>query len=119
MIRPNLCSCVCVSDSISSSPLIALRARIVLTSRMFVKRGANRELPGKPLLIRKPEQSEAFRNSTQAGTFLSNVFLPFDISGTDDQGQPLQPWLVQLVVFSPRPETCRDRTWGLSNRRSL
>src|SRR5437773_12436096 len=99
MIRPNLCSCVCVSDSISSSPLIALRARIVLTSRTFVLRGANRELPGKPLLIRKPEQRAAFRNSTQAATLLSTVFLPLDTRGTPDHGEPSQHCSVQSVVF--------------------
>src|SRR2546426_6997526 len=84
------------------SPLTALGAGIVLTSRVFVKRVIKRKLPGKPLLIREPKQREAFRNGAQPRTLLCNVLLPLDVSSTDDQGQTFQSRFVELIIHDDR-----------------
>src|SRR5438552_3486051 len=91
----------CLGD-MNRSPLAALGAGIVLTSRLFVKRVIKRKLPGKPLLVREPKQREAFRNGAQPRTLLRNVLLPLDVSSTDDQGQAFQSRFVELVIHDDR-----------------
>jgi hypothetical protein len=73
-------------------------------SRVLIECVINGKLPHQSFFVGEPDGSEAVSYGPQAEPFRSYLLFPFNIGGTNNQAQPIQPWFLQMIVLDNRLE---------------